>query len=145
MLIKTLASGFYARQDIRTPVRIAIVAMIANTVCCALLIKPLAHVGLALATSLSALLNAALLAGGLLKLKIFQPQPGWKKFSLQMLLASLVMGAVLWLAKGDINQWFIWHSIQRSMHLLGLILVAFLSYFGCLWLTGMRLNDFKVQ
>lgn len=145
MLIKTLASGFYARQNIRTPVRIAVVAMVANMIFCGLLIKPLAHVGLALATSLSALLNAGMLLAGLLKLKILQPQPGWKKFSVQMLLASLVMGIVLWFGQGDINQWFVWHSIQRGVHLLTLVIIAFISYFGCLWLTGVRLRDFRAH
>lgn len=145
MLIKTLASGFYAKQNIKTPVRIAVLAMIANTVLCSALIMPLAHVGLALATSLSAMLNTGMLVYMLWKLTIWQFQPGWWKFSLRLLFASTVMGLLLWFGKGQIADWFAWHSVKRGVHLLTLVTVAGLAYFGCLWLTGMRVRDFRAN
>lgn len=88
VLIKILASGFYSRQDTRTPVKIAVIAMVANMVLNLILIWPLAHAGLALATSLAALLNAGLLYRGLRTEGVFQPQPGWRRFLLRIAMAS---------------------------------------------------------
>src|SRR5690606_34017808 len=82
MLIKVLAPGFFARQDTRTPVRIGVIAMVANMVFNLMLVFSLAHVGLALATTLAAFLNAGLLAWGLHKEQIWQFQPGWLKFEI---------------------------------------------------------------
>lgn len=80
MLIKVLAPGYFARHDIKTPVRIGIWAMASNMLLNLLLVWQFAHVGLAMATSLSALLNAALLGIGLYRKKIWQPQSGWLVF-----------------------------------------------------------------
>jgi putative peptidoglycan lipid II flippase len=143
MLVKTLVSGFYAKQNIRTPVRIAIIAMVSNTVLCLLLIKPLAHVGLALATSCSALLNVGLLAYGLYKRKIMRLQPGWQKFLLRLAIANVLMAGILCLLKGDMAVWSAWHGLQRAWHLTELVALAVVSYISCLYLTGMRLNDLR--
>ena len=73
MLIKVLAPGFFAREDTRTPVKIAIVCLVGNVVLALLLIWSLAHVGIALATAISAWLNAGLLARGLRRDGLLQP------------------------------------------------------------------------
>ncbi len=95
MLIKVLAPGFYARQDTRSPVKYGLIAMGANTAMVLMLVWPLAHAGLALATSLAAFLNAGLLFFNLRRRDIYQPQPGWTKFLLQLTVANLAMGLVL--------------------------------------------------
>src|SRR6185312_3565817 len=103
----------------KTPVRIGIIAMVANMVFNLLLVIPLhiywkvGHVGLALATSLSAWLNAGLLARGLLTAGVFHPQPGWRKFSGQLLLASAAMGLLLWELNPPAGSWHGWVWWQR--------------------------------
>ncbi len=77
MFIKVLAPGYFSRQDTRTPVRIAVWAMVANMVLNLILVWPLQHAGLALATSLSAFLNAGMLLIGLHRLGIYSLLPGW--------------------------------------------------------------------
>lgn len=96
MFIKTLAPGFFSRQDTKTPVRIAIIAMVANMVFNLVLILPLAHVGLALATSLSAALNAALLYHGLRQKKWYQPGDHWAGLMAKVALANALMALGLW-------------------------------------------------
>lgn len=97
MLIKVLAPGYYARQDMVTPVKIGIRAMVANMVLNLLFVVPLyfyfnlGHVGLALATSASAWLNAGLLLRGLLREEVFRFQPGWGRFCLRLLAATVLM------------------------------------------------------
>jgi putative peptidoglycan lipid II flippase len=93
MSIKVFAPGYYSRQDTRTPVRIGILAMAANMVMNILLVFVLdfAHTGLALATSLAAILNATLLLLGLIRQKVFQFQPGWPVFLLRMAVANVLM------------------------------------------------------
>ena len=97
MLFRSLAPGFYARQNIRTPVRIALITLAATQVMNALLVLPLRHAGLALAIGIGACLNAALLYRGLRRIGAYQPEPGWLWFVLRLLLASALMALALWL------------------------------------------------
>jgi putative peptidoglycan lipid II flippase len=144
MLIKVLAPGFYARQDMKTPVRIGIIAMVANMVFNLLLALPLhiywkiGHVGLALATSLSAWLNAGLLARGLLDSGAYQPQPGWGRFSAQLLLASAAMGLALWALDPAAAVWQDWPWWQRVGVLAALCGAGLLVYVGTLLAMGLR-------
>jgi len=81
MLVKVLAPGYFSRQDMTTPVRIAVIAMTANMVFNLILVWPLAHAGLALATALSAWMNASLLLlRGLYREGVFRPLSGWGRF-----------------------------------------------------------------
>ena len=138
MLIKVLAPGYFARQDTRTPVKIAIACMVVNMALNLLLIWPLAHVGLALATSLSALLNAALLWWGLRKSGVYLAQPGWGAFALRLLLASLAMLLViLWLA-ADVSDWLAWGWQSRVWQMGLLVLSGAGAYVGALLLLGLR-------
>lgn len=145
MLAKVLSSGLYAQQSISTAVRIAIISLIANIIFSALLIHPLAHAGLALASSLSAWLNITLLTITLHKRNIYRFQPGWGVFIMRLGVANLMLSLLLWLASDDVSTWLSWHWYQRFIHLFGLLLVGMIIYLGSLWVTGMRLQHFKVQ
>jgi putative peptidoglycan lipid II flippase len=138
MLIKILAAGFYAKQDMRTPVRIGIIAMIANMLFNVILIWPLKHAGIALATSLSAVLNTGLLYFYLHKHKIFQPRAGWKNFSFRLLFANTLLGICLWGGAGDIHDWITHPAIWRAIHLSLLLAAAVAVYFLGLFLAGIR-------
>lgn len=142
MLVKVLASGFYSRQDIKTPVRIAALCVVVNIVLNLILIKPLAHAGLALATSLSSLLNAILLWRGLVKKDVLATAQGWTKLATCMTLASVIMAALLlWLA-GDLHHWLTMALWSRLWRLVVFIIAGFVAYFAVLYIMGMRLRDF---
>ncbi|WP_221800149.1 murein biosynthesis integral membrane protein MurJ [Oceanobacter mangrovi] len=138
MLIKVLAPGYYARQDTKTPVRIGIQAMVVNMVMNLALVFSLAHVGLALATSLSSYFNALMLYLGLRKSEVYVPQPGWWRFLLKLVAANLVMGAVVvWLA-GDVAQWLTMSSHQRIGQMSAVVLAGVVAYIGTLLAVGLR-------
>jgi putative peptidoglycan lipid II flippase len=143
MLIKVLAAGFYARQNIKTPVKIGVFTLIANIVFILLLISPLKHAGLALATTLAAYLNAGILAFLLLKREIYQPDSGWKKFLARILMANIAMAILLLIFTPNLPQWLQWGWQIRLLSLLGLIFSAMFIYFFVLWLLGVRTRDFK--
>jgi putative peptidoglycan lipid II flippase len=136
--IKVLAPGYFARQDTKTPVKIAIKAMSVNMVLNLILIFPLAHAGLALATTLSSSLNAWLLYRGLRQEGIYQPAPGWWKLILRALLACTAMAACLWWLAGDLSAWTSMARIDKILNLLGLILGGGLVYLGLLFAMGFR-------
>ncbi|QJQ96987.1 MULTISPECIES: murein biosynthesis integral membrane protein MurJ [Halomonadaceae] len=145
MLIKVLAPGFFARQNTKTPVKVGIIAMVANMIFNLILIWPLAHAGLALATSLSAFMNALLL-GWLLKREgalVFQP--GWGRYAVQLVGGCLVMGLGLWWLSPEWQAWLEWGVMQRVATLGGLVIGGALLYF--VWLTawGVRLRHFRLN
>nr|WP_216842427.1 murein biosynthesis integral membrane protein MurJ [Acidovorax sp. SRB_14] len=140
--IKVLAPGYYARQDIRTPVRIAVVVLVVTQLLNLALVPRLAHAGLALSIGLGALVNAGWLLWGLLQRGSYQPQPGWVLFSLQVVAASALLAVfLLWGA-----QHFDWialraHRAQR-VGLLALMLCAAAGvYFAVLRVAGLQLPD----
>jgi putative peptidoglycan lipid II flippase len=141
ILIKVLAPGYYARKDTRTPVRIGVIAMVSNMVMNLILVFPLAHAGLALATSLSATLNAFLLFRGLRRQGVFQPTPGWPLLILRALFAAGMMGGVLAWGLGGLETWVAMETWDRVWRLTGWILVGGVIYFGSLWGAGVRVRD----
>ncbi len=148
--IKVLAPGFYARQDIRTPVRIAIIALVSNMVLNLLFVIPMVmmnyqapHVGLALATSFAAYINAILLYRGLRKKAIFTPQTGWFDWLFRIIIATIVMAAVIIWLSPDTSQWSHWGSVQRLSRLALIIFSGAFVYFGLLWLQGLRPSQLK--
>lgn len=143
MLIKVLAPGYFARQNTRTPVKIGIQAMGANMLFNLILIVPLAHVGLALATSASAFLNAGLLARGLRREGVLRWAAGWGKFSLQLLSALSVLLLLIWWLNPDTTTWLNWSALQRIQHLALIVTSGVAVYLAGLWLTGLRLHHFK--
>jgi len=143
LLIKVLAPGFYARQDTKTPVKIGVIAMLANMVLNLALIFPLQHAGLALATSLAAYLNAYLLLRGLRRDQAYTPAAGWPRLALQVAVAIAVMGMLLLLLSPPLQQWVVAPRLQRVAWLGGLIALAAGVYFAVLLAFGMRLRDLR--
>ncbi|HTJ96039.1 MAG TPA: murein biosynthesis integral membrane protein MurJ [Rhodocyclaceae bacterium] len=145
IMIKILAPGFYARQDIRTPVRIGITTLVLTQLLNLLFIFGfgLAHAGLALSISVAASFNAGLLLFGLRKRGIYLPQPGWVQFSLRLAAALLALAAVLWFGMGQETAWLTMGKIERLWRLSAIIVTGVAAYFGALWLLGMRAADFK--
>lgn len=141
MLVKVLATGFYARQNIKTPVKVGMLALSVNIGLNFLLIGPLAHAGLALATSCAAYVNVGVLLWLLLKEKHYMPQPGWMTFGLRSLLANGVMAGFLLLENPSFDRWLQWDWHARVWHMALLIVLAVLLYFGALWLSGLRFSD----
>ncbi len=143
MLIKVLAPGYFSRQDTKTPVKIAVKAMVANMVFNLMLIVPLAHAGLALATALSAFMNAGWLLHGLIKQGVFKWQSGWARWSMQLGLANLLMALfVLYLAPAA-SEWLVrdlWWRIEWMALLVG---GAVAVYLVTLALTGVRIRHLR--
>lgn len=145
MLAKVLSTAFYSRQDIRTPVKIAVISLVANMILNAALIWPLKHAGLALASSLASWLNVILLWALLYKRDIYKLQPGWGRFGLQLLVANGALCAFLWWSAAPIVTWLSWHWQQRALHILLIGISAIAVYLGSLWFSGMRPRDLKAQ
>ena len=150
ILIKILAPGFYARQDTKTPVRIGIIAMVSNMALNILFVVPLVmynyeapHVGLALATSCSAYLNAFMLYRGLRRIEVFQPMKGWAKLLTQITIAGAAMAAVILWITPELPQWTDWTIIERIRHIAGIITLAIIIYFATLMLAGLRPAQLK--
>jgi putative peptidoglycan lipid II flippase len=142
ILVKVLAPAFYARQNIRTPVKIALVTLAATQVMNAAFIVPLKHAGLALAIALGSCLNAAILYRGLRGRQIYSPQAGWRAFLAKVAVATVLMAAALWIAMGPAAWWTAAALPLRGAGLAGLVALGALVYFGCLWAFGFRLRDF---
>jgi putative peptidoglycan lipid II flippase len=141
--IKVLAPGYYASQDIKTPVKIAVVVLCFTQVMNVVLVPQLAHAGLALSIGLGALLNALWLLLGLLRKGSYKPSPGWLVFAARVLLATLLLALFLaWVAAS-----FDWLAMRQQtwsrLGTMGLVLLcSALLYFGCLRLSGLRLQSF---
>ncbi len=142
ILIKVLAPGFYARQNIRTPVKIAIFTLFATQAMNLMFIWQLKHAGLALAISLGACINAGLLFYHLRRADIYQPQPGWLKFIVQVVVAVSVMALVLWYGMGSADSWLTEGFASRILHMTWLVVAGAGAYFLTLWMLGVRLKQF---
>jgi len=145
IFIKILAPGYYARQDTKTPVRIAIKAMISNMFLNVLFVVPMIlmelegpHTGLALATSVSAYLNAWLLYLGLRQQNIYSPGPGWKPLWFYMAGANLAMTAFLLYFSPPLSSWNQWDLTSRITTLSGFVVAAAAIYFIAVFLLGFR-------
>ncbi len=145
ILVKVLAPGFYARQNIKTPVKIAVITLVATQLMNLAFIIPLKHAGLALAVGLGACLNAGLLYYKLRSQNIYQPQPGWRIFFIKILTALLAMGFILWFLSGTDTSWLSDSAVSRAGRLTAIVLIGAGSYFAALWLLGFRLKDFSKQ
>lgn len=142
ILVKVLAPGFYSRQDIKTPVKIAIVTLIATQLMNLAFIGPLKHAGLSLSIGLAACLNAALLFWQLRKRNIFQPQAGWGGFLLRLVVAVLVMSAALLGMMQVMPAWDLGTMPYRLLRLVAVVTVGVVAYFATLILLGFRPRDF---
>ncbi|MHB9119325.1 MAG: murein biosynthesis integral membrane protein MurJ [Burkholderiales bacterium] len=142
ILIKVLAPGFYARQNIKTPVKIALLTLLATQLMNLAFIAPFKHAGLALSIGLGACLNAGLLFRQLRLHDIYRPQPGWLKYFLKIGVAILVMTAALWLAKGSDETWLHMSTVLRAGYLSGLVILGIAAYFAALAALGFRPRQF---
>ncbi len=142
IVVKVLAPGFYSRQDIKTPVKIAIITLIMTQLMNLAFIGPLKHAGLALSIGLGACLNAGLLYWQLRKQDIFQPQPGWSGFLLRLLIAVAMMAAALVGMNMVMPDWATGNMVWRLLRLAAVCAVGGGVYFVMLALMGFRLRDF---
>jgi putative peptidoglycan lipid II flippase len=146
--VKILAPGFYARQDTRTPVRIGMIAIVANIVLSVSLAVPMhvldipgAHAGLALATSLSAFINAGLMFVHLRRHGIHQPLAGGGRLIAQLAVACGTMAALLGWITPPVETWVDWSTAMRAGQLVMIIVGACVVYFGALRVTGLKLHE----
>ncbi|HEX4885475.1 MAG TPA: murein biosynthesis integral membrane protein MurJ [Casimicrobiaceae bacterium] len=143
ILVKILAPGFYARQNLRTPVRIAFVTVLVSQALALLLMWPLGHGGLTLATSLGAFVNAGLLFAFLVRGGHYRASAGWPAFAGKLVVALVVLAGVLLWTAGPASLWLdapLWTKVGR----LALVVAAgAAAYFGTLWLLGFRVADFN--
>ena len=145
ILVKVLAPAFYARQDVRTPVRIGIISLVSSSVLNLMLVYPLKHVGLALATSLGACINSWMLYSSLRRSGIYRAGRGWRRLLLQISVASLVMGVLLWSCVTPLDQWQTWTMGARALRLSLAMVAGAVVYFGTLWLCGLRFRDMATR
>ena len=140
--IKVLAPGYYASQDVRTPVKIAIAVLVTTQLLNIALVPFIAHAGLALSIGLGALINAVWLLVGLLRRGSFKPQPGWGKFVLQVVAASALLAVLLVWSSQHFN-WIAMRaqSLQRVGLLAALMAASAVIYFGALWAAGLKLRQ----
>jgi putative peptidoglycan lipid II flippase len=144
--VKILAPGFYAQKDIRTPVKIAIVVLIATQLANIALVPIFAHAGLALSVGLGACANALALFLGLRRRNLYQPAAGWASFIARLALALAVLAFILWWAQ----QPLMWSAMQdapwqRAAWLAAVISGATLGYFAALLALGFRMRDLRVR
>ena len=141
MLVKVLAPGYFSRQDTSTPVRYGVVALVSNMILNLLLIWHLRHAGLALATSLSAFINAGLLWKGLRGAGVFTPSPGWPVFALQIGVANgLMLFALYWMTPALTN-WFELGVFERFVQMLLICVAGALIYGASLWVAGFKFKE----
>jgi len=153
-LIKVLAPGYYARQDTKGPVKVAMWAlgltMVLNLIVVGFLAlngrlqDPGMHALLALSNGVGALFNAALLYTGLLRKGVMVRQPGGRKLIWQITVASAAMAAFLWWFGGDVADWLKASSYRRLVWLTGVVTGGAAVYFACLWLLGVRAGQFRM-
>jgi len=137
ILIKVLVPGFTSRQDMKTPVRIGVIAVVANLLMSVVLVNFFQHAGLALATSLAAFVNAGLLFIALIKTGAFKPQAGWFSFALKVVLANIAV-CVIYFYDYTAIQWYEWGVLDRVLHLTMEIIAVVLLYVTVIFLLGIR-------
>ncbi|MDP2194879.1 MAG: murein biosynthesis integral membrane protein MurJ [Rhodocyclaceae bacterium] len=143
ILVKILAPGFYARQNIKTPVKIALLTLLATQAMNLVFIVPFKHAGLALSIGLAACLNAGLLYYGLRQRKDYLPSPGWGVFLFKIMLALTVLAVMLWFGMGRETDWLLAPASERVAWLAALVAAGMTGYLATLWLLGFRLRDFR--
>lgn len=145
MFIKVLAPGFYARQDTKTPVKIGIIAMVSNMAFNLMLAPFLGYVGLAIATTLSATLNAFLLYRALKRLDVFELSWSTLSFIARIIISSVAMAVVIYMVSPAFSVWLEMGFLEQAVRLIIYISIGILCYFVSLGLLGVRIKDIKVD
>ena len=144
ILVKVLAPAFYSRQNVKTPVKIAIFTLTSTQIMNLIFVfgLDLKHAGLALSIGLGACMNAGLLFYFLRKNDVYKPQAGWLMFMSKLAVAVIAMAVALHFAAGSDAAWLGYKLLPKMMHLLGLLVLGSAVYFLALWLMGIRAKDF---
>ena len=149
MMVKVLAPAYYARKDTTTPMKIGIVAMVVNMVLNLVLVFPFmhywnaGHVGLALATSGAACLNAGLLLRGLLRDGVYHAHGGWGSYTLRLVLATTGMAATLVLLGDETATWLAWDWQRRALQLALACVAGAGAYLAVHLVLGTRLRHLR--
>ncbi|HQN64116.1 MAG TPA: murein biosynthesis integral membrane protein MurJ [Methylophilus sp.] len=145
IMVKVLAPGFYARQNIKTPVKIAIFTLVLTQLMNLLFVFGLGlhHAGLALAIGLGACVNAGLLYYHLRSHQVYQPLPGWVSFYVKLAAALLLMAVVLYYLSNMAGDWLHMHTMLKLVWISILVVAGATSYFAALYLLGFRPRDFS--
>jgi putative peptidoglycan lipid II flippase len=139
--IKVLAPGFYAKQDIKTPVRIALLVLGITQLLNLVLVPALQHAALSLSIGVGALINALFLLIGLLRSGSYKPETGWFIFLVRVALASALLASFLYWAGSAFNWTQLQEQGMKRVGLMAMILVASAAiYFASLWATGLKLK-----
>lgn len=143
--VKVLAPGFFSRMDTKSPVRAGIASMVANIVLNALLVGAAfyfgfvaPHAGMGVASALAGYLHATLLYRWLRRDQVYQPEPGWGKFALQLGTASLVLIAVFYLGLHYLHAWPEWRALQRFAAVFALLGAGGVAFLGTLYALGLK-------
>ena len=142
ILIKILAPAFYAQQNVKTPVKIALFTLFCTQFMNLIFIGYFKHAGLALAIGLGACINASLLFYHLRKGMIFKLNDGWAIFLIKIILASLIMSLGLVYFRGEIDIWFNYSALSRFLHLFALIIFGAIVYFVVLRIFRLDVAEF---
>jgi putative peptidoglycan lipid II flippase len=141
--IKVLAPGYYASQNIKTPVMIAVVVLVLTQLLNLVLVPELAHAGLALSIGLGAMVNALWLLVGLVRQGSYRPGPGWWQFGLQVVAASALLSIFLTWAAHRVDWVVMGDSAFKRIGLLALVLISSVAiYFVSLAASGVKLKQF---
>ncbi|HEX7466050.1 MAG TPA: lipid II flippase MurJ, partial [Usitatibacter sp.] len=134
--------GFYAKQNIRTPVKIALATLVVTQLLNAALVPYLRHAGLTLSISLGACFNAGWLWYVMHRSGSYRPEPGWAAFLVKLAVALYLMGGALWYSMGSESSWFEIATGARALKLTLVIAAGTVTYFASLALMGFRVRDF---
>jgi putative peptidoglycan lipid II flippase len=150
MLSKVLLPAFYARQDTRTPMRVAVTTVIANVLLTVAIVTPLwlhkvpfAHAGIAAATALAGVLNALLLWRRLRQQGLYLPEPGWGRWLARISIGLLAMAAAVLVVRGWVGDWTALRGAARWMWLLVAVGAGATAYGAALLAFGLRLRHLR--
>jgi len=145
IFVKVLAPGFFARQDTKTPMKIAVISVIVNIIAALILVNVLNHIGLALAISIAAWVNAILLFGVLWYSGVYQPEPGWLLFMLRVSIAVAAMSATLLALNVAPQTWYEMAIAERLGRVTILVIAGASAYFASLFILGLRPRQFLLD
>ena len=143
ILVKVLAPGFYAKQNIRTPVKVAVATLVVTQLLNVAFVPFLGHAGLALAISVGACFNAGWLWWLMRRSGAYRPEPGWGGFLLKVVVALALMAATLWYSMGSESSWIADTAGARAARLVFVIATGSVVYFAALAVMGFRPRDFS--